>query len=314
MSEIYPAKILRKFISEFLTLHKITLERLLEEEKDQLYHKRQKTEKCCVCIDMEAKYMKLLTEEHWEALYELKNCTDPKVCECKFKICSKLVVPKTDLKISSFDLSLIVSLILYIPRILNHYLCMNGFGYFLMKYQHTIYHSKEKRRCCKCDGDDEQLSEKSLISENEWMKIFCKEDDKSCQKGTKNCCCLYTPKAGIKCSDLKVTLLSKIVCVAGPVSVLLKIGQETSLYFINWNINDQILLTVLQDLLKMIKDETFCNNMLHQIKSSNISETVTPNIDTSRWISKHLRHQEVCPFSNSHSWFIICNSDLIQGM
>ncbi|XP_071139634.1 uncharacterized protein [Mytilus edulis] len=293
MSEIYPSIILQKLISEFLTLNELKIEQVLEEEKHQLYHKRHKTEKCCTCIEISATYMKVLTEEQWEALYELRGCTNSNDCKCMLKICSKSVVPRKDFKLDSCDLSLVVSLILYIPKILKYFLCIYGFRNFLVNYQHTIYHYMENKRCCKCK---EQLTGKLILKEKEWNKIFIRDNNKSCQNSNKNCCCRYKPIDGIECSNVKATLLSKIVYAAGPISVLTKIGQETFLYFINWTIDDVKLSGALKELLRMIKpDETFSRDILHRITSSNFTQldkTLTQHINPHRWISRHLQHQQ----------------------
>lgn len=280
MSETYPSMIIRECIAEFCESEDITMEHVLREEKHQLYHKRQRTENCCLCGKDLAIYMKVFTEEQWESLYEL---TDDRVCLCPLTICSKSFVPKKDFTLESCDLSLVVSLVLYVPKLLKYFICVNGFDKFLMNNQHTLYHSMEKNRCCKCV--EQPLPEKKMISKKEWSELFVRSIDISCKNSVANCCCKHTVKKEINYSGLDEHLRFTIGYVAGPISVLNDIGQDTFYHFLNWTENDKTLKKALTELSDMIKDNTLCKNILH--------ETEMQNINPRRWISRHLRQYEV---------------------
>lgn len=291
MSEEYPAMILRKLISEFCTSKNITMKSLLEDEQHQLYHKRQKTNKtCCSCNNKFTIYMKVFTEEQWGFLYER---ADSCLCQCTFKLCNKLYVPKKDFTLTSCDISLLTSLVLYIPTILEHCFGVNGFSKFLLNNRHTIYHLMGEKMCCKCD---QQYTEK-IITKYEWNTLFKEDESMSCKNEIKNCCCPYTVHNEITCLHVEPTLLSKIVDAASPIGVFNKIGQDAFLYFINWNDKDEKLQGALRELLSMVTDQKFSTDMSHRISSckpSNLDESLTQKIDPHGWVSKHLRHQQVC--------------------
>ncbi|CAG2211280.1 unnamed protein product [Mytilus edulis] len=236
------------------------IEDLLKNEKDQLYHKRQKTKKCCVCEDDKyAIYIKLLPEKQWEELYEVEECTNQHSISCKIKICSTCVVPKKDLKL---NVSVLVSLILYIPEILEYFISHfsdEKFEKILNDDQHTIYHSMKKEKCCKCKKDP---TEKIILREKDWNTLFEKSDIIICKadKG-KPCCCQYSVRKGIKKSSMDNILRCKIFDIAGPFGVINKIEQDALLYFLNWTVHDSSLPELLADLrIKEQLEKTFVND------------------------------------------------------
>lgn len=318
MSEIYPVMILRDFISEYCTLKKKTIEQILREEKHQLYHKRHKTHKCCSCTNKQfSMFLKVLSEKHWSALY-LIDCTIAHLCPLKLKICNERVVPKHNFEIDTCDVSVAMSLILYIPELLKHFarcLCVDGLDTFLRKNQHILYHSmdkKEQNKCCKCN---QEHSERTMLSEDEWNKIFMKDDNTSCKKGYTNCCCKYSVKKIFQYSDIDKVIWSKVFYCAGPFSVINKIGQDAFSYFLSWTLNDQPLQSMLTGLSCVINTTTekkiLGKRILEHRSSSTYSpldETTAKMVDTQEWISKHLQENKVLVhmcFNTLHFFSII---------
>lgn len=284
--------ILQQLIYEYCSLNSITIENLLKQEKHQLYHKRVKTESCCVCHTEFSTFEKVIPEKQWRTCYDANEENSTHSCPLDPKRCSECFVPKT---IDTLDISMFNLLILNIPDIMYYMiqrLCINGFGQFLMDNQHVIYHSMEERMCCKCY---EVPAEKNIINKTEWQTLYKKDDTISCLTGNKNCSCQYVVRNGIKFTDIKNTCLSKIFKVAGPIAVLNKIDQDALLYFLNWTADDKLLDGVLKDLLKMINDKMFYVS-ISSFEPFMSEDTTAKQSVICRWIDKHLRRQEVCLF------------------
>ncbi|CAC5400771.1 unnamed protein product [Mytilus coruscus] len=288
MSERYPGMILQQIISEYCRLNGLTLEEVLQIEKHKLYHKR--FEICCECSKGMSTFRKVITEEQWGELYQVNEGSDLRNCTSNLKNCIECFAPK---KISICNLSVAKVLILNIPNILIFMisrLCVSGFEKFLVDNQHTLYHAMERERCCRCNKFSTETSETLLIDAIEWNTLFIK-DAICCHTSSKECCCQYSIRNGIKYSDIDHTLLSKIFCVAGPIGVLNKIEQHPVLYFLNWIVDDQILQTALTELLNVIKDTKFDIEILSN--NSKPDETIAKPTDARRWISRHLRQQQI---------------------
>ncbi|XP_052085133.1 uncharacterized protein LOC127722281 [Mytilus californianus] len=293
MSGTYPATILQKIISEYCTLTEQTIEGILRSEKHYLYHKRFVTESCCVCNANDVlfcTYTKVIPERLWDIMYEWKEDIDSHICPSNLEKCCERFIPKM---IDKCDLSVTVPLVLNIPDMLAFVInrLYVNFDTFLMNNKHAIYHSMEKKRCCNCVKDP---TEKILFNKKEWNKLFRKEDSVSCKISPKDYCCKYSVINNIKLSNVDEILLSKICHVTGPISVLNLIGQDTFLYFLNWTVDEQALSGAITELLYVIEDETFRNDMLQRISSCNLHQLYENNVkvDVPRWISKQLQNHK----------------------
>lgn len=295
-SEIYPAMILRQFLSEYCASEYTTINQLLRQEAHRLYHKREKTTQCCSCTnDKYATYIKLLPEKQWLALYELTDCVKILSTPCKSMNCYKLYVPKTNLEL---DLSVLVSLVLYIPEILKRFASHfsdKKFEKFLVNNQHVLYHSMETTRCCKCDSIP---TWKKILHENEWDTLFIKCNKTNCNTDNENCCCQYSVRVEIKTSLLDNNLLCKIFDIAGPLADINKIEQDAFSYFLNWTVCDKPLQKTLTDLLCFIKTETNeIAKMSKDIFSNSPSQEVEASMkrieNVEKWIETHIREQNM---------------------
>ncbi|XP_052063895.1 uncharacterized protein LOC127703857 [Mytilus californianus] len=295
MSEKYPAMILQKLIFEYNSLQNVTTEDVLREEKHQLYHKRKKHQPCCKCTTELFSSIKIFPEEQWEALYEMNESSDSHVCTSNLRNCCERYFPK---RINTCNVLVAIALILNIPDILTYMidrLCVNGIDKFVMRNQHTIYHSMERKRCCKCHKGYMVPTANPFINKGEWNRLFVKEDNILCSVGNTDCCCQYTVRNSIQYTDMDDISWSKIFYVVGPISVVSKIKSNALLYFLNWNVDDQTLQGALTELLKMIDDEKFCNDMLRRISSfkhCESRETIANKMDATEWVSRHFRHQK----------------------
>ncbi|CAC5365748.1 unnamed protein product [Mytilus coruscus] len=293
MSEKYPAMILEQLFSEYCTFERVTIEDILRNEKHDLYHKRIKTESCCKCSTKQVStFLKVMSEKQWGALYEISMSSNSHLCPSDLTKCSERFIPKT---INTSDLSKIMTLVLYSQNMM-HYIVSRlfgkGFSKFLLNNQHTLYHSMDKKRCCKCRKSP---TEEILINKEEWNTLFLKENDILCKNDTTDCCCQYSVRRKIRYSDIDETVLFKIVYLAGPIGVLNKIKRDAFLCFINWTVDVDLLSSVLTELLKIIEDKTFRSDMLRRISSDNLSqsyETEAKSTDAYQWVSKHLCKQK----------------------
>ncbi|XP_063438793.1 uncharacterized protein LOC134719763 [Mytilus trossulus] len=290
MSEIIPALILQKIISEFCNSNKTTIEALLEQTKHELYHKRIKTAACCLCKTSSPQINRVIPEKQWEALFENSD----QLCSCEHKKCSERFVPKKGIETS--DLAVSVPLIEHVPNILNYVrrrICDHGFDTFLIHYQHSIYHLMETKKCCQCD---KVPTEKSLINKTEWNKLFLKEDNKNCQEGTIDCCCQFTVREGIKYSNFDEMLLYNLFVMSGPIRVLNKTRNDPLLHFLNWTKDNKTLQGSLKELCNIIEDRKFCRGVSQSIASRKISQvnkTLTDKVETQLWINKNMRNQTI---------------------
>lgn len=286
--------ILQKLINEYCIKNCLTLEAILKREKHDLYHKRIGT--YCKCSKGVSTFNKVITEEQWGELYEMNESGNSRNCTSNSKSCIECFVPK---KIGICDLSLAKVLIFNIPNILIFMisrLCVNGFEKILVDNQHTLYHAMEREFCCRCNKFSTKKSETLLINAIEWNKLF-KKDAICCHTSSKDCCCQYSVRNGIKHSDIDHTLLSKIFSVAGPFGVLNNIEQHPVLSFLNWIDDDQILQRALIELSNMILDSEILSN------HSKPDETIAKPTDARRWISRNLGQQQVCLFTFIYELF-----------
>lgn len=292
MSERYPAMILDKFISEYCTFKNITMENLLLKEQDNIYHKRIDTKSCCRCPAKYSKYTKVISNEHWGALYELKNDGASRSCRCSQNDCIDNFVPKRK---KTFDLSVTKVLILNIPDILFYMidrLCKNGFEKFLIHNQHEIYHYMKGKKCCRCDDMFRAHTDNQLIDQKEWKTLFTKKDNVGCKSGNTDCCCQYSVRNGVDYKKTDEMLLCKIFHVAGPIGVLNKIEENAFLGFLNYTNDDTPLQKTFEKLLNMIKDKTFCSDISKHSSSCDLIQS--DDNDAGRLISMHLLQQKVC--------------------
>lgn len=293
MSEKYPALILQMLIFEYCTSNNLNIEKVLQQEKHGLYHKRMKTYSCCRCITNSSNYEKVISEKQWNALYKFDDNADSHFCPLNIKECSERFVPK---QINTSDVSVSKILILHIPDILTYMinrLCMTGFDEFLVHNQHNLYHLMETKTCCKCNKNHIKKNEKSWINQYEWNKLFVKFD-KPCQTDSKDCCCQYSVRNGIKHSEMDAMFLSKLFNFTGPMSFLHEIEQDAFLYFINWTSDEKNLHIALTGLLNMIKDEQFKFDMTRRISCSQSNEVLATQSDAYEWVSRNLQPQQVC--------------------
>ncbi|XP_063436691.1 uncharacterized protein LOC134718129 [Mytilus trossulus] len=293
MSEIYLSMILRKLISEYCTMKKVTIEDIIKDEKHDLYHKRIKTESCCKCSTKQSStFVKVISEKQWDALYEISLSSNSHSCQFNLKKCSERFVPKT---INPSDLSEIMTLVLYSTNIMHYIvsrLFSKGFMKFLLDHQHTLYHSMDKKMCCKCRKSP---TEEILINKEEWNALFLKKNDIFCKNNTTNCCCQYTVRHRIKYSDIDETVLFKIVYLAGPIGVLNKIKENAFSSFIIWTVDADPLRRALTESLNIIEDKLFRSDMIRRTSSFHLTqsyETETKFDDANKWLSKHLRKQK----------------------
>lgn len=294
LSEKYPSMILQQIISEYCTVHKLVIEDVLKQEKHDLFHKRIKAEPCCVCATEYSTYTNVISERDWDALFEIqdgssRSCSHS--CTSAPRNCYERFVPKLT---NTSDLSVTMLLILNIPNILKYvisHLCASGFSKYLDQNQHTLYHSMEKRRCCKCKYDP---IEKILITKKEWNKLYANRHHVSCP--TNDCCCHFSIIPGIEYFKIDDTLLSKIFYVSGPLSFLNKIGQEKFLYFLSWTHDDEPLHKALTELSQIVQHKSFPDIIQH-VTTRNVShadETKTQEVEARDWMNRHLRNQKVC--------------------
>lgn len=289
MSETYPAMILQKIISEYCIFISQSMDAILKKEKHELYHKRFITQSCCLCKTEFSTYTRMIPEKQWESLYEIKSDSDFHHCPSNLEQCSERFIPK---KIDTCNLSITVPIVLNIHNILTYIINLlykNELENFLMKNKHVIYHYMEKNRCCMCRKDP---SEKTFITKIEWNKLFFKECVASCQNCMHDCCSQFSVIKGIKSSNLDETLLSKLFHIAGPISFLHKIEQDSFLYFLNWTVDEIPLRNALLDLLSIIKDTSVSSEMVKIM-----DETITETVDVQQWISTHVKVEEVCIFN-----------------
>lgn len=289
MSESCPGLILQQLLSEYCASKLTTIEEILKKEKHSLYHKRIKNVPCCLCSS-DSIYNRIITQQQWKALYKKQKYIYPKSCQCGKEPCIERFVPNTT---TTLDVSVSKVLILNIPDILIYIvnrLNINEFDQFLLYNQHVLYHSMEGNMCCSCLNVP---TEKILINKEEWDRLFKKEDNLCCKTGTKNCCCQYSVRNGIKFKDLEDICLSKIFTIAGPIGVLNKIEQDALLYFLHWTVDGEPLQKALLDLENIIEDKMFSINITSFL--SNLSEETTLKpLDAGSWIDRHLSKQEVC--------------------
>ncbi|VDI45556.1 Hypothetical predicted protein [Mytilus galloprovincialis] len=295
MSEKYPAMILQKLISEYNSSKNVTTEDVLRKEKHQLYHKRKKHKPCCICTTEYVFSVNVIQEEQWEKLYEINESSDLHVCTSNLRNCCERYIPK---RINTSDITVATTLVLNVPDILSYMidrLCVNGIDKFMMHNKHTLYHYMEKKRCCMCHNEFMVPTEKICFNKGEWNRLYVKENNTVCSVGSTDCCCKYSVRNAIQYTDMDDISWAKIFHVVGPISIISKIRNNTLSYFLNWNADDKILRQMLTELLQIIQDEKFCNDMLRRIASSNrvkSRETIATKIDTSEWVSKHFRHNK----------------------
>lgn len=307
MSEKYPAMILQKLISEYISSKNVTTEDVLRKEKHQLYHKRKKHKPCCICTTVYVSSVNVIQEEQWEKLYEINESSDLHVCTSKLRNCCERYIPK---RVNTSDISLATALVLNIPDMLSYMidrLCVNGIDKFMMHNQHTLYHYIEKKRCCKCHNEFMVPTEKPCFNKGEWNRLYVKDDNTVCSVSSSECCCQYSVRNSIQYTDMDEISWSKIFHVVGPISIISKIRNNALLHFLNCNADYETLGKALTELLQIIQDEKFCTNLLRRIASSNrleSRETVATKIDASEWVSKHFRHHRVC-FSDT---FNVCKN------
>ncbi|VDH93034.1 Hypothetical predicted protein, partial [Mytilus galloprovincialis] len=305
LSERYPGLILQQLISEYCASNSITMENLLIKEKHQLYHKRYKNEPCCLCPTV-SNCNRVITEKQWKALYKENEGSYSHSCApSMIKQCIKRFAPNIN---DTLDLSGSIALILNTPDILAYMidrLTIKECSQFLIHNQHVIYHSMERRMCCNCDKIP---TEKIIINIEEWNKLFKKEENIFCKTGTRNCCCQYSVRNGIKFTDVEDISLSKIFTIAGPIGVLNKIEQNTLLYFLNWTADGKPLRQALADLLSMIEDKLFDVSSLSHMQ---LEKTTTKQSDLRSWIDNHLQKLEATTEQQHH--IIIREGDFLFG-
>lgn len=301
LSEIHPAEIIQQIISEYCTTDERNIEDILTKEKHDLYHKRIRTESCCECEITCPTFTKLISEKHWEALYEKDKCiysmlSNSHSCPLSLQKCIKTFIPK---HVNTKDLSVSMPLVLYIPDMLRHIIngsAIKRFDKFLKNNKHKIYTFMDKRKPCTCY---EVPTEKSIITKKEWEILFEKTNNASCKTCTQECCCQYSARRGIQFSKMDETLLCKILHVAGPISILNRIGQDAFLNFLKWTDDDRPLLGALTELLKVVKDEEFHRDLLNRIstcKNCDLDNTISKQVDAREWVSKHVKYERVCFF------------------
>lgn len=289
-SENYPARILQQLIYEYCTIMNFkTIEDLLKEEKHRLYHKRIKTVECCKCTDSLSTFFKFIPEKQWEALFAIKQGS--KSYCCQVKKCCNFFIPK---KIDTCDLSAALSLVLNIPSILKlaiTRLYKEGFDGFVSDNKHTIFHSMERKWCCKCN---QVPIEKALFDQTQWEKLFMKNENKACSVDISDCYCQFSVRKDIKYSDMEEVFWCKLFHVAGPISVFDKIRQDAFLSFLNWTVNDKPLQRALTELMCMIEDAAFQQEMLPCISSCDLLvDNLTKQVDAQEWVSRHEQLQKV---------------------
>lgn len=287
--------ILEQVITKYCSFNHVKTEDILKRDQHELYHKRIKTESCCICFKRTyTSYTKVIPEKQWELLYEKNEGSKMHSCPCKFKDCCEDFVPK---KINTCDLLVAIPLIFYSKEMLQYIvniLRVNGLKEFLSNNQHALYHCMEKKRCCMCHDMFKVHCENPLLYKEEWTKLFKKQYNTPCSYGNTECCCMYSVNKDIEFTDMNDISWSKLFHVAGPISHLRNIEHNTFLNFLSWTLDDQPLRGALIDLLFMIEDEKFRSGMLQRIKpSSDLNEAVANNVDVNGWISKHLQHQKV---------------------
>lgn len=292
ISERQPAMILNKLISEYCSFEGISIEMLLKQEQHQLYHKRIDTKSCCSCPPKFATYDKFITEKQWNALYDLTTVDASHICKSKKMECYERFVPKSN---QTYILSVAKALILNIPAFLTYMkdvLCVKGFYKFLMKNQHELYHSMIEERCCKCFNMYRNHIEKPLIEVTEWNKLFMKKDNAPCKSGSTECCCQYALRNTVRYKFTDEKLLYKIFYVSGPIGVLNKIEGDAFLSFVSWTVDEQPLQRTIQELLKMIKDKTFCTGISRNTSSPDLNHS--DENEALKWMSMHLPPENVC--------------------
>lgn len=288
MSKELPDVILQKIISEYCTFKGETIEDVLRNEKHELYHKRINTVSCCKCSTKSlSTFTKIIPEKQWEAMYEISMGVNSHSCPFDLTTCIESYAPKTT---NTIDSSVIITMLLY-SRNMMHYIAsrlfVKGFCQFLLDNQHTLYHSMDNKRCCKCSTVP---TEKKLINKSEWNMIFTSATAIPCKIETKDCCCQYSVRKEIEFSDIDETILFKLIYISSPFCVLNKIKRDAFLYFINWTLDVNPLRRALTELLDIVEDETFCSDMMQRILSD---ETEARYDDAYQWVSKHLRKQKV---------------------
>lgn len=293
LSEKYPALILQQLISEYCVFTNIKFEDLLTDEKHQLHHKRKKVYSCCKNSAAFSTDFKPISEKQWEQLYEVNDGSNSHSIACNQSRCTERCNSK---QINTCDVSVAIALVLNVPSILIYTinrLCMSGFDKFLQQNQHTIYHSIQKERCCKCSNIP---AVKNIINIREWNTLFIKEGKNSCSAGKKDCCCQYTVRIGIKYTDMDDIILSKIFHVAGPLSFFNNTNQDVFLYFLKWIVDDRELKKELTELLNLVEDKKFCSDMLRRTTSfscTGLNKTSLNNDEAFKWISRHVDKQKV---------------------
>ncbi|CAC5408766.1 unnamed protein product [Mytilus coruscus] len=288
MSESYPGLILQQLISEYCASKSITIEDLLKKNKHKLYHKRIKNEPCCLCPTV-SNCNRVISEKQWKTLYRENECS----CFHSYsssmrKQCIERFTPKMN---NTLELSASKAMILHIPTILAYMidrLNIKDCSLFLMHNQHVIYHSMEGKMCCKCC---KVPAEKIIINIKQWNKLFKQEETISCRIGTRNCCCQYSVRNGIKFTDVDHACLSKIFTIAGPIGVLNKIEQNALLYFLNWTADKEPLQRMLTDLLSMIEDKTL-NVSISSRMPMQSEKTTAQQSDLRRWIDDNVQKRE----------------------
>lgn len=281
--------ILQQFIFEYCKENDVTIEDILRREKHALYHKRCITKACCTCCTGMSLYSRVIPENQWIALYEVFEDSDSHLCKLDMKDCCERFVPK---RINKCDLSVSKTLILNIPDIVTYTvrnLCVRGFDKFLKQYQHEICHYMKGKRCCRCD---KVPSKKPVFDSSQLEYLFIKSNNSSCHTGILDCCCQYSVRKGVEYTDIDANVLSKILNVAGPFSVLNRIEDDAFSYFLTWTVDEFPLLRALKELLNGIQDQKFYHSILFVILNQS-HVTTTKQIDARRWISRNLAKQKV---------------------
>ena len=243
LSYKFSAKVLRKVIDQYCTVHGLTFQQLLDAYKHELFHFWSgSASRCCVCF---RRFVRVLLDKQWYSLFtdissslppshphkghDGRRCPDVFVARpgiavgvCDVSLACALIANLTGTVRSNHVTGLITHtsvsvLVLGIPGLLEYTidelvssLGVNGFENFLTKHKHDLFHCMETDRCCQCNNDP---NGKSMITQWEWRMMY-NINPTPCTSSI--CSHQFSTIPGISRKTLKTHLLHKLGQSVGP--------------------------------------------------------------------------------------------------
>ena len=247
------ARVLRRLIKQYCDVHGLTFQELLDLYRHELFHYwHGATARCCTCND--TRFNRVLLDKQWFTLFEdictslsashahlghdVKSCPEVSsarpginVDVCDISLSSSILTNITGKITTTRVVGLITNtyvtasvnvdgLLEYTVDQLSAHLGVNGFGQYLSKHQHSLFHHMEKNRCCQCTDDPDG---KNTIRRTEWNTMYT-SSYLVCTSSV--CSHQYRPIPGITRASLTTHLIHKIGQAVGPVVTIRSVRNQ----------------------------------------------------------------------------------------